>query len=111
MVQELEYQLKGKHEHDEKQLEDYLTLRYAKGKSLDAHLRLAKAKKKRSATFDLSYPAGQSYPARDVKINADYIEKVCLLTSSWIGGFSFLLYSHTHTHARIHTHTRTHRLL
>lgn len=76
MAQDLEYQVKGKHEHNARHLEDYFSVRYAKGKSIDAHLRLAQAKKKRSATFDLSYPAGQFYPARDVKINADYIEKV-----------------------------------
>ena len=70
--------MKGKHEHDSSHLEDYFTARYAKGKVVDAHLRLDERKKKRSATFDLSYPAGQTYPARDVKINADYIEKVCI---------------------------------
>ncbi|XP_076440191.1 uncharacterized protein LOC143279842 [Babylonia areolata] len=71
----LEYQLKGKHEHSKRSVEDYLTLRYAKGKGVDAHLKLSQIKKKRSATFDLSYPAGENYPARNVKLNADLTEK------------------------------------
>ncbi|KAL8574007.1 hypothetical protein ACOMHN_029454 [Nucella lapillus] len=71
----IDYQLKGKHEHNKNTIEEYLTLRYAKGKSMDAHMRLSQAKKKKSATFDLSYPAGQNYPARSVRINADFMEK------------------------------------
>lgn len=71
-----EYEILGKHDHNDSTAEEYITVRYAKGKSVDVHLLLDQKKdKKRHATFDLSYPAGYNYPARDVKINADYIEK------------------------------------
>ena len=74
--QGLEYQVKGKHRHDKQSMEDYFTVHYAKGKSVDAHMRLDRSRSKRSGTFDLSYPAGQNYPARTVKLNADLTKKV-----------------------------------
>jgi hypothetical protein len=87
-LQKWEYELQGKHEHDKDSMEDYLTVRYAKGKSVDAHLLLdQKDEKKRHATFDLSYPSGEGYKGRDVKINADFIEKVCHYWSFVLGFF------------------------
>lgn len=66
---DIEYQVTGKHDHDKRGVEQYLTVRYAKGKSLDAHLRLDEQKKQRTATFDLAYPG------REVKVNVDLTEK------------------------------------
>lgn len=66
----MDYEVKGKHEHNKEMVEQYLNVRYGKGKTIDAHTRLTQTKTQRTATLDLAFPG------RDMKFNAELNKKV-----------------------------------
>ena len=82
LLQNLYYELKGNHSHDQFHVEEHLSVVYARGKTVDAHVNLSKEKggmMSRSIYIDFSYPSEHSYHGRTMKMNTEFTHKVMCL--------------------------------